>query len=216
MVWSNQYISHLQYWPIMPHSRFCFVLNASRPLLELEQRFFDEQRAGNGMWHLTIVEFRHWRLNAEYRSDAVPVIAVFTKFDDLVVQLYDRDREEEENHTEASKVVKEKFEMPLENSRDRPKAYVCFEGVFIYLLFQALPSEHLFQPLMMTKVTIKNKWRVWLRKLLLLLMTLRSRCYLSLSSKTTLNYASNMLYMSKLLLWELTTEMVIYISEIMI
>ena len=86
----------------------------------------------------------------------MPVIAVFTKFDDLVVQLYDRDREEE-SRADASKVVKEKFEMPLENSRDRPKAYVRFEGVFIYLLFQALPSEHLFQRLMMTKVTIKSK-----------------------------------------------------------
>ena len=73
----------------------------------------------------------------------MPVIAVFTKFDDLVAQLYDRDREEE-SRADASKVVKEKFEMPLEKSRDRPKAYVCFEGVFIYLLFQPLPSEHLF------------------------------------------------------------------------
>jgi hypothetical protein len=95
-------------------------------------------------------------LNAEYRPDAVPVIAVFTKFDDLVAQLYDRDREEE-SRTDASKVVKEKFEMPLQNSRDRPKAYVCFEGAFIDLLFQALPSERLFQPLMIVKVTIKSK-----------------------------------------------------------
>ena len=55
----------------------------------------------------------------------------------------------------------------------------------------------------MTKVIIKSKWRVWLRKLLLLLMTSPLRCYLSLSSETTLNYASNMLYMSELLLWEL-------------
>ena len=140
----------------------------------------------------------------------MPVIAVFTKFDDLVAQLYDRDREEEENHTEASKVVTEKFEMPLKNSRDRPKGYVCFEGAFIYLLFQALPSEHLFQRLMMTKVIIKSKWRVWLRKPLLLLMTSPLRCYLSLSSETTLNYASNMLYMSELLLWELSTAMVIH------
>ena len=73
----------------------------------------------------------------------MPVIAVFTKFDDLVAQVYDRDREEE-SRADASKVVKEKFEMPLEKSRDRPKAYVCFEGAFIYLLFQPLPSEHLF------------------------------------------------------------------------
>ena len=87
----------------------------------------------------------------------MPVVAVFTKFDDLVVQLYDRDREEEEIRTEASNVVTEKFEMPLKNSSNEPKAYICFEGAFIYLLFQALPSEHLFKPLMMTKVIIKSK-----------------------------------------------------------
>ena len=62
----------------------------------------------------------------------------------------------------------------------------------------------------MTKVTIKSKWRVWLRKLLLLLMTSRSRCYLSLSSDTTLNCASNTLYTSKILLWELATETIIH------
>jgi len=28
--------------------RFCFAPNVSRPLLELEQRFFNEQCAGNG------------------------------------------------------------------------------------------------------------------------------------------------------------------------
>jgi len=89
----------------MPHPRFCFVLNASRPLLELEQKFFNEQRAGN-----------------------VPVIAVFTKFDDLVAQVYDRDREEE-SRTDAFKVVKERFETPLEKSTDRPKAYVTFEAL---------------------------------------------------------------------------------------
>ena len=148
-------------------------------------------------------------LNAEYRSDAVPVIAVFTKFDDLVAQVYDRDREEE-SRTNAFKVVKESFETPLENSRDRPKAYVCLEGAFIYLLFQALPIESLFQPLMMTKVTIRSKWRDWLRKQPILLMTSPSRCYLSLSSKTTLNCASNMLYTGKVLLWRLTTETAIH------
>ena len=61
----------------------------------------------------------------------MPVIAIFTKFDDLVVQVYDWDKEEDENHTEAKKVVKEKFETPLENTRNQPKAYVCFEGIFI-------------------------------------------------------------------------------------
>ena len=62
----------------------------------------------------------------------------------------------------------------------------------------------------MTKVTIKSKCRIWLRKLLLLLMALPSRCYLFLSSKTTLNCASNTLSTSKVLLWELTTATVIH------
>ena len=76
----------------------------------------------------------------------MPVITVFTKFDDLVAQVYDWDREEE-CRTDALKVVKENFETPLENSRDQPKGYVCFEGVFIYLLFQSLPSKLLFPAL---------------------------------------------------------------------
>ncbi|GJJ11605.1 hypothetical protein Clacol_005840 [Clathrus columnatus] len=45
---------------------FCLLTNASRPLLELERRFFNERRPGN-----------------------VPVIAIFTKFDDLITQVYD-------------------------------------------------------------------------------------------------------------------------------
>lgn len=88
----------------------------------------------------TLVEFGRSTPNI---SGAVPVIAVFTKFDDLVAQLYDRDREEE-SRINAFKAVKERFETPLENSRDRPKAYVCFEGAFIYMNYQVWPSELLF------------------------------------------------------------------------
>ncbi|KXN81009.1 hypothetical protein AN958_06471 [Leucoagaricus sp. SymC.cos] len=84
---------------------FCFFLDASRPLLDLEQKFFNEQRAGN-----------------------VPVIAIFTKFDDLVVQVYDMDREEE-SRADALKVVKEKFETPLKRSEHGPRAYVRFEAL---------------------------------------------------------------------------------------
>jgi len=37
------------------YCRFCFAPNLSRPLLELEERFFNEQRAGNGVLKLFIV-----------------------------------------------------------------------------------------------------------------------------------------------------------------
>lgn len=85
-------------------------------------------------------------LNVEYLSDAVPVIAVFTKFDDLVVQVLDRDSEEE-SRAHAFKVVKEKFETPLEESRDRPKAYVCFEGAFLILLISSIAQRTSFPAL---------------------------------------------------------------------
>lgn len=67
----------------------------------------------------------------------MPVIAVFTKFDDLITQLYDLDREEE-IRADACKVVKEKFETPLKATKDGPKAYVCFEGAFRSIIFQLL------------------------------------------------------------------------------
>ncbi|KAF8811847.1 hypothetical protein BYT27DRAFT_7231608 [Phlegmacium glaucopus] len=53
---------------------FCFVPNKARFLLDLEKRFFNEERAGS-----------------------VPVIAIFTKFDYLISQVYDTRLEEDEN-----------------------------------------------------------------------------------------------------------------------
>ncbi|TFK16810.1 hypothetical protein FA15DRAFT_711393 [Coprinopsis marcescibilis] len=85
---------------------FCFVLNASRPLLELEQQFFGEQRAGN-----------------------IPVIAIFTKFDDLVTQIYDRDKDYDENEAMAKEVVEQEFRLPLTKFSYGPKAYVRFEAL---------------------------------------------------------------------------------------
>ena len=72
----------------------------------------------------------------------MPVIAIFTKFDDLVAQVYDWDKEEDENRTEAEKVVKDKFKTPLKNTRDQPKEYVCFEGIFLLFSFQASFNKH--------------------------------------------------------------------------
>ncbi|KJA19572.1 hypothetical protein HYPSUDRAFT_56554 [Hypholoma sublateritium FD-334 SS-4] len=120
----------------MAHTRFCVVLDASRPLLELEYKFFNKKRGGN-----------------------VPVIAVFTKFDDLIVQVYDWDREEE-SRPDACKVVKEKFETPLEKTVDRPRAY----------------------PLMMMKAIIKSKlanWKLSVKELVYWAVGWFSHCYTS-------------------------------------
>ncbi|KAF8325969.1 GTP-binding protein, partial [Amanita rubescens] len=85
---------------------FCFAPDVSRPLLELEQRFFNEQYCGN-----------------------VPVVAIFTKFDDLITQVYDRNEEDEKNREIACVTLEKKFEKPLKGYKFPPCAYVQFESI---------------------------------------------------------------------------------------
>ena len=58
----------------------------------------------------------------------VPVVAVFMKFDDLITQVYDRQKGEEENKEIAYATLEEKFKKPLESYKFPPRAYVRFEG----------------------------------------------------------------------------------------
>jgi len=59
-------------------------------------------------------------------------VAIFTKFDDLITQVYDRKKEEEENRKVAYATLEEKFSKPLEGYKSPPRAYVQFECVFRY------------------------------------------------------------------------------------
>ncbi|KAI9428856.1 hypothetical protein H4582DRAFT_2105768 [Lactarius indigo] len=86
--------------------RFCFIPNISRFLLDLEKRFFDEQRAGN-----------------------IPVIAIFTKFDHLISQVYDIDLEDDENRQVAESLLKNKLRAPLFEYKFPPRADVCLEDM---------------------------------------------------------------------------------------
>ncbi|KAF5333851.1 hypothetical protein D9758_018209 [Tetrapyrgos nigripes] len=85
---------------------FCLVTHAARPLLELEERFFKEKHFGN-----------------------VPVIAIFTKFDDLVIQLYDEDKEDIEVRNDAAAYLEDKFRKPLAECDNPPSAYLCLEDM---------------------------------------------------------------------------------------
>jgi GTP-binding protein EngB required for normal cell division len=93
---------------------FCLVLNKSRPLFPLETAFFETARAGK-----------------------VPVIAIFTKFDDLMYQVCDMDDMDlddmdlDDNATRriAEKEVEEKFRKPLNACTFPPRADVCFEAL---------------------------------------------------------------------------------------
>ncbi|KAF8812098.1 hypothetical protein BYT27DRAFT_7183101 [Phlegmacium glaucopus] len=85
---------------------FCFKADKSRPLLELEQRFFNEQRAGNA-----------------------PVIAIFMKFDDLIIQVFKRSLGMQGSRKEAVKLLEERFRAPLFKYKYPPKAHVCIEAM---------------------------------------------------------------------------------------
>ncbi|KAG6877284.1 hypothetical protein C0993_008878 [Termitomyces sp. T159_Od127] len=88
---------------------FCFTPDVSRFLLEFEERFFNE-RAGN-----------------------VPVIAIFTKFDDLISQVYDTALDESDNRQVAQNKL-DKLKAPLFNDYQfPPKASVTLEGMVINL-----------------------------------------------------------------------------------
>ncbi|ESK80946.1 GTP-bindingprotein [Moniliophthora roreri MCA 2997] len=106
--------------------RFCLVTDASRPLLELETRFFQEKRFGNGMCFPIIFSCNSWPIH-----HLVPVIAVFTKFDDLITQLYDDEKEECELRKEAESCVERKFQEPLAKCKYPPKEYLCLEGMLV-------------------------------------------------------------------------------------
>ncbi|KAF8804128.1 hypothetical protein BYT27DRAFT_7194861, partial [Phlegmacium glaucopus] len=86
---------------------FCFKPDKSRPLLELEQRFFNEPRAGNGVLS--------------------PVIAIFTKFDDLVIQVFKRSLGMQGSREEGVKILEDRFRAPLFKYKYPPKAHVCME-----------------------------------------------------------------------------------------
>jgi hypothetical protein len=106
------------------------VTHASRPLLELENKFFNEERPGNGSLDLFCPI--HSMLTRKYHCK-VPVIAIFTKFD-LITQVYDIDLEDDENRTTATNLLKENLQNPLFASRFPPKAHVCMEGMDIRLV----------------------------------------------------------------------------------
>jgi len=54
-------------------------------------------------------------------------VAIFTKFDDFITQIYDRKKEEEENREVAYATLEAKFKKPLEGYKFPPRTYVRFE-----------------------------------------------------------------------------------------
>ncbi|KAG6905604.1 hypothetical protein DXG01_001724 [Tephrocybe rancida] len=84
---------------------FCFTPDISRFLFDLEKDFFNQERAGN-----------------------VPIIALFTKFDDFINQVFDLDLDDDENHTAAETKLVE-LQAPLFRCKFPPKAGVYLEDM---------------------------------------------------------------------------------------
>ena len=61
-------------------------------------------------------------------TKTVPVVAIFTKFDDLITQVLDRKKDKKENIMNALNTLEREFKQPLSGYKFRPHAYVCFEG----------------------------------------------------------------------------------------
>ncbi|KAG6915182.1 hypothetical protein DXG01_012828 [Tephrocybe rancida] len=85
--------------------KFCFAPDVSRFLFDLEMDFFNQERAGKA-----------------------PVIAVFTKFDDLINQVFDIDLDDDENRTAAETKLAE-LQTPLFKCKFPPRAGVCLEDM---------------------------------------------------------------------------------------
>ncbi|KAG6871990.1 hypothetical protein C0995_014089 [Termitomyces sp. Mi166 len=84
---------------------FCFTPNKTRFLLELEEKFFNEDSWSN-----------------------VPVIAIFTKFDDFIAQVFDPNLDYETNRKNAQTKLEE-LQVPLFKYKYPPRAGVCLEDM---------------------------------------------------------------------------------------
>jgi hypothetical protein len=60
-------------------------------------------------------------------------VAIFTKFDDLITQVYDRNKEDEQNREVAYATLEKKFEKPLMAYKFPPRTYVRFECMSLLL-----------------------------------------------------------------------------------
>jgi hypothetical protein len=115
-----------QFWG----ERFCFVLNNSRPLSPLETAFFETARLGKGFYN-PIVQFPVY-----LKHLTIPVIAIFTKFDDLITQIYDIDQDDDVNRQHAEEQVEIKFRIPLYEYTFPPPSLILNDFVMSLTLFQ--------------------------------------------------------------------------------
>ena len=72
-----------------------------------------------------------WPYDHSIMTHLVPVLAIYTKFDDLVIQVYNDNLDDEEIRQCAITCLEDKFEKPLRKCRFPPKAHLHLEGMFV-------------------------------------------------------------------------------------
>ena len=60
-------------------------------------------------------------------------MVIFTKFDDLITQVYDRNKEYEANRQVAFDILEKKFKEMLKGYKFPPRAYVQLECMYLLL-----------------------------------------------------------------------------------
>ena len=68
------------------------------------------------------------------------MVAIFTKFDDLITQVYDDELDEQENREAAENELKTKFQKPLDGFKFPPRAHVRMEGVYKVISWRLVDS----------------------------------------------------------------------------
>ena len=126
---------------------------------------------------------------SQIKHFTVPVIAVFTKFDDLMTQIYDIDLDDDVNRRNAEEQVEKKFRKSLYGYSFPPRADVCFEGkCWLNLVcrrvdWMAQRSTIMQVCILPNQVIIRTRWKFSSRRRRPLLMIPISRRCLFQRSK---------------------------------
>jgi len=82
-----------------------------------------------------------YRSSTNLCCTTVPVIAIATKFDYLVTQVFTEKKGLRKSRKEATKLLDDKLEVPLHNFKFPPKAYICLEGMVLQMTLSIHAKE---------------------------------------------------------------------------
>jgi len=125
-VWCDLSHLYMEHWQLTIHSGFVSL----RTYLA---RYWNWNRCSSMSNIAGMVRSLDSTHSSLWLTRAVPIVAIFTKFDDLITQVYDRKKEDNENRKVACATLEQKFKEPLKGYNFPPRAYVQFECLSLLL-----------------------------------------------------------------------------------